>query len=171
MSAGSLGKRWPGAIQDDEHVQAVLRTLAQFVERNVFSISGPSGSANYPKRTGTDDAVNSISELCDLAALAQTTDWLAVLLAHLCGGADTAPTSMREKATLMGFVLAEVIKKVNNPQRTKPLHAFVAGVLDANLVSMQVRELLEKLCLSQTRQSFRRKERVCCDDLAATAEL
>ena len=69
MSAGSLGKRWPGAIQDDEHVQAVLRTLAQFVERNVFSISGPSGSANYPKRTGTDDAVNSISELCDLAAL------------------------------------------------------------------------------------------------------
>lgn len=57
MSAGSLGKRWPGAIQDDEHVQAVLRTLAQFVERNVFSISGPSGSANYPKRTGTDDNV------------------------------------------------------------------------------------------------------------------
>ena len=34
MSAGSLGKRWPGAIQDDEHVQAVLRTLAQFVERD-----------------------------------------------------------------------------------------------------------------------------------------
>jgi hypothetical protein len=34
MSAGSMGKRWPGAIQDDEHVQAVLRTLAQFVERD-----------------------------------------------------------------------------------------------------------------------------------------
>ena len=34
MSAGSLGKRWPGAIQDDKHVQAVLRTLAQFVERD-----------------------------------------------------------------------------------------------------------------------------------------
>ena len=60
MSAGSLGKRWPGAIQDDEHVQAVLRTLAQFVERDtVYCVTQSSACSMQRYWSPADETVSS----------------------------------------------------------------------------------------------------------------
>lgn len=127
-------------------------------------------AARHPTQYGATEAAQSIDELGELAHIALGKDWLSRLLYALMGGVDAHDGSKRQvDAALMSFVLAEVIKKVANPRRIKPLHSFVASMLDANSASQQVRQALEKLKIAQTRQGLQRTEDVQADHLAAEA--
>jgi hypothetical protein len=136
--------------------------------------------ARHPTQYGTTKAAVNLGDLHKQAQAERT--WLTSLLQGIMLGdrmqaTDVAAppaqtTAQQTTAELISLVMAEMMKKLSNPRRVRPLQEFMARHLHASRVPQNVHTMLSRLLLAQTRQTFSRsKGKVVDDELCEDVDL
>ena len=85
-----------------------------------------------------------------------------------CGGnlpsADANAEEWELSKLIVPWVVAEMLRKLNNPRRVHPLHSFVAGQLDSHRVAGAVNEMLRRVGISTTMGVLLRERDSACTE-------